>query len=140
MPKEDYLLKYLEKLSRVIAAMLGLRDKGFPEDALRLADEAYKELLTIDLEVLSVMPVDEFAQVVQKLGYTSTYIEALAKLTTETAKCYDLKGDNQKMRIFSEKALLLYRLLNEKDKTFSFEREMIIAELKQLATSNSQLQ
>ena len=39
MPKEDYLLKYLEKLSRVIAAMLGLRDKGFPEDALKLADE-----------------------------------------------------------------------------------------------------
>jgi hypothetical protein len=25
MPKEDYLLKYLEKLSRVIAAMLRLR-------------------------------------------------------------------------------------------------------------------
>ena len=39
MPKEDYLLKYLEKLSRVIAAMLGFRDKGFPEDALQLADE-----------------------------------------------------------------------------------------------------
>jgi hypothetical protein len=50
MPKEDYLLKYLEKLSRVIAAMLGLRDKGFPEDTLKLADETYKELLSIHLE------------------------------------------------------------------------------------------
>ena len=29
----------------------------------------------------------------------------------------------------NEKALLLYNLLNEKDKTFSFERELIISEL-----------
>lgn len=60
MPKEDYLLKYLEKLSRVIAAMLGLRDKGFPEDALKLADETYKELLSIHLEDIKKTPSDEF--------------------------------------------------------------------------------
>ena len=54
MPKEDYLLKYLEKLSRVIAAMVGFRDKGFPEDALRLVDETYKELLDFNLDELDV--------------------------------------------------------------------------------------
>jgi len=65
MPKEDYLLKYLEKLSRVIAAMLGLRDKGFPEDALHLADETYKELLALNLETISDMPVDEFIDTIK---------------------------------------------------------------------------
>jgi hypothetical protein len=132
MPKEDYLLKYLEKLSRVIAAMLGLRDKGFPEDALRMADETYKELLSLDLDTISIMPVNEFIEVVRKTSYTTSYIEALAKITKESANCYAANGDKQKMRIFSEKALLLYQLLNEKDKTFSFEREMIISELKEL--------
>ena len=130
MPKEDYLLKYLEKLSRVIAAMLGLREKGFPEDALRMADETYKELLSLDLDMLAGMPVAEFDALIKKLGYTPTYIEALAKLTFETACCYAENDDKPKMRIFNEKALLLYCLLNEKDKTFSFEREMIISELK----------
>jgi len=133
MPKEDYLLKYLEKLSRVIAAMLGLREKGFPQDALRQADETYNELLAIDLETLAIMPAGEFDALVRKHGYSSTYIDALAKLTVETARCYGAECENLKMRIFSEKALLLYRLLNEKDRTFSFEREMIITELKQLA-------
>ena len=132
MPKEDYLLKYLEKLSRVIAAMLGLRDKGFPEDALRLADETYKELLDVDLEMLSVMPVSEFEKIVRKASYSSTYVEALAKMTKESSDCYAAKGDAYSMRIFCEKALLLYQLLNEKDKTYSFDREMIISELKEL--------
>ncbi len=129
MPKEDYLLKYLEKLSRVIAAMLGLRDKGFPEDALHLADETYKELLTLDLENISMMPVSEFIEIVKKESYTPAYIAALAKITKETTDCFELKSDSEKTRIFNEKALLLYKLLNEKDKTFSFERELIISEL-----------
>jgi len=131
MPKEDYLLKFLEKLGRVVAAMLGLREKGNVEDAIRLADETYKELLTLDLDALASLSIDDFEVLIRKLGYTSTYIEALAKLTHETALCYAETGEPLKMRIFSEKTLLLYCFLNEKDKTFSFEREMIIAELKQ---------
>ena len=129
MPKEDYLLKYLEKLSRVIAAMLGLRDKGFPEDALRLADETYKELLTIHLDDISTIPANEFIEIIKKENYTSAYIEALAFITKETAACFEQKNNVVNARIFNEKALLLYNLLNEKDKTFSFERELIISEL-----------
>lgn len=129
MPKEDYLLKYLEKLSRVIAAMLGLRDKGFSEDALRLADETYKELLTIHLDDITTIPANEFIEIIKKENYTSAYIEALALITKETAACFEQKNNVVNTRIFNEKALLLYNLLNEKDKTFSFERELIISEL-----------
>lgn len=129
MPKEDYLIKYLEKLSRVIAAMLGLRDKGFPEDAIRLADETFKEMLKYDLSTLAIMPVSEFIEIIKKEDFSANYIECLAKIAHETAISFELKGDMQKMRLFSEKALLLYRFLNEKDKTFSFERESIISDL-----------
>ncbi|HET7732416.1 MAG TPA: hypothetical protein VFK73_01160 [Paludibacter sp.] len=129
MPKEDYLLKYLEKLSRVIAAMIGLRDKGFPEDAIRLADEAYKELLNFNVEELAVMPVEKFIQVVRDAGYTSTYLEALAKLSYETGYAFQMQDKAGFANVFFQKTLQIYYLLNEKDKTFSFEREMIISEL-----------
>ena len=131
MPKEDYLLKYLEKLSRVIAAMLGFRDKGFPEDALRLADETYKELLDFKVEELAIIPVDRFVEIIKKAGYTSTYLEIIAQLTNETADAYLLKNNNEFASAFYHKTLEIYYLLNEKDKTFSFEREMKIAELKE---------
>jgi len=129
VPKEDYLLKYLEKLSRVIAAMLGFRDKGFPEDGLHLADETYKEMLDIDLDELAVMPVDKFVERVRKENYNPYYLQAIAQLTYETADSYMAQGNDQSAHSFYFKCLYLYRLLNEKDKTFSFEREMIISEL-----------
>ncbi len=132
MPKEDYLLKYLEKLSRVIAAMFGFRDKGFPEDALRLADETYKELLDFTVEELAIMPVEKFVEIIKRIGYSGNYLEALAGLAYETAKSYQLEDNELSAQNFYKKTLQLYYLLNEKDRTFSFEREMIISEIKDL--------
>ncbi len=132
MPKEDYLLKYLEKLSRVIAAMFGFRDKGFPEDALRLADETYQDTLDIDLDELTVMPVEKFMERVRKENYNATYLEAITRVTHETAKSFSVIGNEQNAKSFYLKTLQLYYLLNEKDKTFSFEREMIIAGLEEI--------
>ena len=132
MPKEDYLLKYLEKLSRVIAAMFGFRDKGYPEEAIRLADETYKELLDFNIDELAIMSIDEFVEMVQIKRYSSTYLEALAKLAHETANSFQLLDNKIFARVYFTKALHLYYLLNEKDKTFSFERETMISELLQL--------
>ena len=136
MPKEDYLLKYLEKLSRVIAAMLGFRDKGFPEDGLQLADETYREMLDINLEELEIMPVEIFIERVRKENYNVTYLQALTQLTNETANTYSALENDKKALNFYSKCLQLYYLLNEKDKTFSFEREMIITDLENI-TKNS---
>ncbi len=135
MPKEDYLLKYLEKLSRVIAAMFGFRDKGFPEDAIRLADETYKELLDFNLDELAVMPVERFIDLIRQKGYTSTYLETLARLAYETANSLELIENESFAQSFYLKTLHIYLIMNEKDKTFSFEREMIISELKEKTTT-----
>ena len=135
MPKEDYLLKYLEKLSRVIAAMLGLRDKGYPEDALRLAEETYKELLNYNIDELAIMPVDVFVEAIRNEGYSSTHLDIMAQLAHETAKSLFEKGEVEKANQFYGKTLQLYYLLNEKDKTFSFERELIIGELEEMTHS-----
>ena len=132
MPKEDYLLKYLEKLSRVIAAMLGFRDKGFPDDGLRLADETYKEMLDADLDELISMPVDLFIERVRKENYNASYLQALAQLTHETANSFFSKGKETNAQNFYIKTLQIYYLLNEKDRTFSFERELIISELNKI--------
>ncbi len=135
MPKEDYLLKYLEKLSRVIAAMFGFRDKGFPEDALQLADEAFKELLKLDVDELAIMPLEKFISTIKENNYSSSYLELMAQLAEETAKSLILNGKNNDSLQFYAKSLNLFYLLNEKDKTFSFDREKKIKELELLITN-----
>jgi len=132
MPKEDYLLKYLEKLSRVIAAMMGFREKGFPEDSLRLADETFKELLDVDIDELAIMPIEKFNETIRRQGYSSTHLEIMSQLAHETAKSLIAQGKEDNSKQFYDKTLQLYYLLNEKDKTFSFEREQIISDLEQL--------
>jgi hypothetical protein len=129
MPTEDYLLKYLEKLSRVIAAMLGFRDNGFPEDALKMADGTYRELLNIDLKALTVEPTEKFSETIRKANYSASILDLLVQLTYETAIAFEQNRQPAEAHSFYRKTLELYRLLNEKDKTFSFEREMRIGEI-----------
>ena len=132
MPKEDYLIKFLEKLGRVVAAMLGFREKGFPDDSLRVADEMYKELLHLDIHTLSSMPLEKYVKIVAEGNYSASYLEGLAELTYQTAKSFSDKSDTQAANSFYEKSLQAYYLLNEKDKTFSFERERIISDLEKI--------
>lgn len=132
MPKEDYLTKYLEKLARVIAAMMGIREKGYPEESLRIGDDTFKELLNFNIEELAIMPVEKFIDTIRNEKYNSSYLEGLAQLTNETAKTYTALGKLEIANNFYAKALQLYYLLNEKDKTFSFEREETISELLEL--------
>jgi hypothetical protein len=89
MPTEDYLLKYLEKLSRVIAAMLGFRDSGFPEDALKMADGTYRELLNVDLKELTVEPTEKFSETIRKANYSASILDLLVQLTYETANAFE---------------------------------------------------
>lgn len=134
MPKEDYLLKYLEKLSRVIAAMLGFREKGLPQNSIRLADEAYKELLGVNIEELTIMQIGSFDDLIKKNRYNASYLELIAQLAHQTALAYKLDGNEAIAINYFTKALHLYYMLNEKDKTFSLEREMIIENLKKALT------
>lgn len=114
--------------------MLGFRDSGFPEDGLRLVDETYKELLNFNVEELAIMPVEKFMEVIRKVGYSPTYLDVLAQLAHETANTYQAQENKQYAQSFYLKGLQLYHLLNEKDKTFSFEREMIISELEKITS------
>lgn len=136
MPKEDYLIKYLEKLSRAVAAMLGFRDKGFPEDAIKLADETFRELVHMNNADIFASTKELFADSVQKAGYSGTYIESMAQLAEQTAEAYAEMGELENAQIFYTNAIHLYDYLNEKDKTFSFEREMKIAALKNKVTGS----
>ncbi len=132
MPKEDYFLKYIEKLNRVIAAMFGFREKGFPEDALRLAQEAYKEMLDLDLDALAGMPEADFEILLDKENIHISYLEYLAEILKETAEAYDKRGKRDTAILFYQKSMATLIFLTQKDKTFSWERESKINQLKEI--------
>lgn len=133
MPKEDYLIKYLEKLGKVVVAMLGLKSSGKNLEAIEAADSICSEILTVSLDEVLLMTSDEFEKLLRKNNFNTNYLEKLGDLLVVTTDTYFDLNKLDEMKEISKKALILYRILNEKDSTFSFERESTIAELKRIS-------
>lgn len=129
MPQEDYILRELEKLSKLLALMFGLRKSGKSTEATTLTNDTFNEYFEGDLKQLIQMTENEFKDKTNALNSNPKIIELLAKITHEAALNFEISGDHESATNFKHKALILLYLLNEKDKTFSFERETLIAEL-----------
>lgn len=111
MPKEDYLIKQIEKFVQVIAVLLGLGKKGKNIEIVNIAEHSVGELLENPFP--TIRELDCIAQIYNILG--NSYNELLQ--TEKAQNAY-------------QKSLFYYQKLIEKDRTFSFERENIICELK----------
>ncbi len=135
MPKEDYLLKYIEKLSRVIAALLGLKESGKTEEIIRIADETYTEAITVSIQEILEMSVSDFVELIEKNTLNISHLEKLCELSIIVVDTLYETGNYDDMKKLAGKTLLLYRKLSEKDKTFSFERETIITDLENIINS-----
>jgi len=81
------------------------------------------------LKELTVEPTEKFSETIRKANYSASILDLLVQLTYETANAFEQNRQSAEAHSFYRKTLELYRLLNEKDKTFSFEREMRIAEI-----------
>lgn len=132
MPKEDYLIRYLEKLARAVAAILGFRDKGNPEESIRIADGFFDENLNYRANELAIMSDSDFESLINKENHQPAILNYLAQISFETAKAYEDLDDKEKADAFFSKSLSLYRILTKKDKTFSFEREQIMNDIKKV--------
>ena len=135
MPKEDYLLKYIEKLSRVIAALLGLKESGKTEEIIRIANETYSEAITVSIQEILEMNDSDFSELIEKNTLNISHLEKLCELSIIVVDTLYETGNYDDMKKLAGKTLLLYRKLSEKDKTFSFERETIITDLENIINS-----
>jgi len=134
MEQRDYLLREIEKVGAIIRAIRQKLFGGTDEPALSVGNqaEALKEMMLsetfIDLDEILAMGVEETDEYLAGLkGFNVENIELLARtladigMTSGPAVSYPLL----------EKALQLYGICNLRDRTFSFEREAAISQLKE---------
>ncbi|MCL2597809.1 MAG: hypothetical protein FWD66_09205 [Paludibacter sp.] len=111
MPKEDFLTKHIEKFGQVIAALFRLRKKGQNTEIVTIGKQTIGQLL--ENPYPSTIELEYVAQIYNILG--DSYTELL---------------QNEEAQNSYKKSLVYYQKLSQKDKTFSFERENIIFDLK----------
>ncbi|MDR0370751.1 MAG: hypothetical protein LBH80_02705 [Prevotellaceae bacterium] len=129
MSVEDYFIRYMEKFARALGLMIGFRQKGRPEESIRIATQFYDEQLDIPPHESACITDKAFIPTVQKQNYDQSALNYLAQIAHETAKAYEMQYKGEKARSFYSISYALYLMATEKDRTYSPERELLMKEL-----------
>ncbi|MCT4636503.1 MAG: hypothetical protein N4A72_02245 [Bacteroidales bacterium] len=133
MEHRDYIIREIEKIGSIIS---NARQKLFGgKDNLSVvinkqADDIKGELLNelnFDLDKFMNMNIEESNEYLNSfIGFNTENIELLAECLSLIG--FNNESDNSER--YLQKALALYEIINTKSKTFSFDREQKIIEIK----------
>lgn len=123
MFQKDYILRMIEMIGDLIAAILGLIKKGDLEQAEKMIDRGYYELLRRDASFFQLIPKEHLTD--KLLGdhhYTNGHLTILAELFYAEAMVSKASDKRDNSRVCFEKSLLLLEFLEQADKTYSDKR------------------
>ncbi|MBN2890690.1 MAG: hypothetical protein JXL97_02375 [Bacteroidales bacterium] len=129
MEQKDYLMRQIDQLGVVLAAilgkLLGLKNQVQSIHAIELVTNELKEEANIDLEdILN----EDIEKILSNNNLNMSNLETLTNILLETA---ETKKNEEQLTIY-RKCLELFEYINKNDKNLSFERFQKIEELKKV--------
>jgi len=124
MFQKDYILRMIEMIGDLIAALLGLIKKGDFDQAEKIIERGYIELLRRDASFFQLIPREQLTD--KLLGdhhYTNGHLEVLSELFFAEATLSEAQNKLDNSLIYYEKSLTLLEFLEQEDKTWSAKRE-----------------
>ncbi len=124
MFQKDYILRMVEMIGDLIAALLGLIKKGDLEQAEKILERGYFELLRSDASFFQLIPKEQLTE--KLLGdhhYTNGHLEVLSELFFAEARLSEAQNKLNNSLIYYEKSLVLLDFLEQEDKTWSAKRD-----------------
>ncbi|HZK94359.1 MAG TPA: hypothetical protein VFC67_09145 [Prolixibacteraceae bacterium] len=124
MYQKDYILRMIEMIGDLIAALLGLIKKGDLEQAEKILERGYFELLRRDASFFQLIPKEQLTD--KLLGdhhYTNGHLEVLSELFFAEATLSEAQKKLNNSLICYEKSFVLLEFLEQEDKTWSAKRE-----------------
>ena len=138
MEQEDYLKRQIDQLGRVLgkilADLIGLKTQGQASSSIEATDQALKNELGLNLNDLTSIPPVELINILQADKKLSTEIvEELAEILFLIAEDIEQNSKaNKKKQEFYERSLILYEYADTSGTTYSFDRHLKIANIKNL--------
>ena len=122
MIRKDYILRMVEEFAKFLAAIVGLKNEGKYNEALKKIDTVYTGLIDIDPIILkSLSPEEMITFLKNEDKYSNQYLKIIAELLFEEGQIYVESGDPVSARNVLVKAKMLINYLSENDSTFSFD-------------------
>jgi hypothetical protein len=122
MVRRDYIMRMVEEFGKYLAAIVGLKLDGKPEEALKKIDTVYEGMIDLDPKALKSLSIDELLGYLQiEKKFNNHYLKMIAELLYEEGLIYSEIGDPISARNVLEKSKLLINYLIEEDSTFSID-------------------
>lgn len=123
MYQKDYILRMIEMLGDLLAAIFGLVRKGDINQASEKLERIYYDMLKEDAVFFRSIPLDKLTDVLlEKHNYTNGHLEILAELFNAEAELEMAQGNGAGGLEYSEKSLMLFEFIDTRQKTLSLER------------------
>ncbi len=124
MFQKDYILRMVEMIGDLIAALLGLIKKGNLEQAEKILERGYYELLRRDASYFQLIPKEQLTdKLLSDHDFTNGHLSVLSELFFAEATLSEAQNKLNNSLICYEKSLILLEFLEEEDKTWSAQRE-----------------
>ena len=131
MFQKDFILRMIEMMGELIAALLGLIKKGNLEEAAEALENAYHDFLKEDAAFFYAIPKEKLTEkLLQEHNYTRGHLEILSELFYAEAELLFAKDKKAESLVFYEKSLILKEFVINESKTFSFDKQSRIEEIR----------
>ncbi len=132
MYQKDYILRMIEMIGDLIALILGLVKKGDPEQAAKILERGYFDLLRRDSAFFLQIPKEKLTdKLIGEHNYEKVHLEVLAELFFAEATLAEAQHRNVFCLDCYEKSRILLEFLEQEDMTWSEKREERKAVLEQ---------
>jgi hypothetical protein len=123
MYQRDYILRMIEMLGDLIAAILGLVKKGDYFQASGKLEGLYYDMLKEDAAFFRNLPAEDLTdKLLKSHDYTNGHLEILAELFNAEAELQLAQGNNAESLVYFVKSLTLFEYIDVALKTYSQER------------------
>jgi hypothetical protein len=129
--QKDYILRMIEMIGDLIAGILGLVRKGDFNKASEEIGRIYYDILREDSSFFREIPEGDLThKLLQEHNYTNGHLEILAELFNAEAELEFARENNKESLEFSRKSLILFKFIDNEQKTYSFERDEKMTEIR----------
>jgi hypothetical protein len=142
MYQKDYILRMIEMLGDYIRAVIDLISHGKLREAEDKLGEAFYTMLQKDSWFFQNISLDQLTRtLIEDHNYTNNHLMILAELLYAEAELEYAKANNVRSLLLYKKSLALFVFVDEAYRTYSFERQERIGEIKrrieELSTLNN---
>jgi len=123
MEQKDYLMRYIEQLGKVLAYLLGFREKGDSKGGMEVIDESLKDMCKMDSAEINAIPekllVEELCH---RRKLMLDQIKFIAELLFQEGEFMEMGNRSREAITRYRKSILLLRHIDTVEKTYSLER------------------